>query len=137
MYLLDTDVLSNLVRKEPSPTLLARLAKTPGEELFTTSINAAEIHYGAARSEHGDAILRAFEDKVFPCLTILPFDAGSAPIFGKLKAGLEKRGSPRNEPDLRIAAIALQHKLILVTGDTRHFTGIPRLAVEDWISPKP
>ncbi len=133
MYLLDTDILSNLVRKAPSPVLLARLAATPGDLLFTTSINAAEIHYGAARSEHGEAILRVFEERVFPHLTILPFDSGSAPVFGRLKAGLEKRGSPRSEPDLRIAAIALQHKLTLVTGNARHFAGIPRLRVEDWI----
>jgi tRNA(fMet)-specific endonuclease VapC len=133
MYLLDTDVLSHLVRKTPSGVLLARLASTPGEMLHTTSINAAEIHYGAARSEHGEEILRAFEEQVFPHLTILPFDEKSAPVFGRLKASLEKRGAPRSEPDLRIAAIALQHKLTLVTGNVRHFAGIPRLRLEDWI----
>jgi tRNA(fMet)-specific endonuclease VapC len=133
MYLLDTDVLSNLVRKAPSPFLLARMAATPSELLSTTSINAAEIHYGAARSEHGEAILRAFEERVFPHLTIHPFDSGTASVFGRLKAGLEKRGSPRSEPDLRIAAIALQHKLTLVTGNARRFARIPRLRVEDWI----
>ncbi len=72
--------------------------------------------------------------KVFPNITILPFDEGSAPIFGRLKAALEKRGSPRSEPDLRIAAIALQHKLTLVTGNTRHFEGLPHLRVVDWIA---
>lgn len=133
MYLLDTDVLSNLVRKAPSAVLLAKLASLPGDLLHTTSINAAEIHYGAARAEHGEAILRVFEERVFPHLTILPFDEKSAPVFGRLKAGLEKRGTPRSEPDLRIAAIALQHKLTLVAGNPRHFAGIARLRVEDWI----
>ncbi len=133
MYLLDTDVLSNLVRKSPSPVLLSRLASIPGEMLHTTAINAAEIHYGAARSARGDEILRVFEEIVFPRLTILSFDAGSAPVFGGLKAKLEARGQTRSEPDLRIAAIALQHKLTLVTGNIRHFAGIPRLRVEDWI----
>ena len=98
-----------------------------------TSINAAEIHYGAARAEHGEVILRIFEERVFPHLTVLPFDEKSAPVFGRLKAGLEKRGTPRSEPDLRIAAIALQHKLTLVTGNARHFAGIARLRVEDWV----
>jgi tRNA(fMet)-specific endonuclease VapC len=134
MYLLDTDVLSNVVRRKPSPSLLAHLAKCPGETLFTTAINTAEIHYGAARTEHGERILQVFEEKVFPSLTILPFDAESARIFGRLKASLEKRGAPRSEPDLRIAAIALQHKFVLVTGNARHFEGIPRLAMEDWIN---
>jgi len=134
MYLLDTDVLSNIVRRKPSPSLLARLSKCPGETIFTTAINTAEIHYGAARAEHGDKILQVFEEKVFPSITILPFDAESARIFGKLKASLEKRGAPWSEPDLRIAAIALQHKFVLVTGNARHFKGIPRLVMEDWIN---
>jgi len=133
MVLLDTDVLSNIVKKEPSPRILAELAGRTEEPIFTTSINTAEIYFGAARSPHGEKIIRIFQDKVFPHLTILPFDEGSAPIFGGLKAALEKFGSPRSEPDLRIAAIAIQHGLTLATGNTRHFAGIPRLRVEDWI----
>ena len=133
MVLLDTDVLSHIVKKEPSARLLSELAGRTEESIFTTSINTAEIHFGAARSPHGEKILRAFQDRVFPHLTILPFDEGSAPIFGELKASLEKRGSPRSEPDLRIASIALQHNLTLVSGNTRHFANIPGLRVEDWI----
>ena len=133
MYLLDTDVLSQIVRKSPSPSLLAKLAKTPAELLFSAAINLAEIYFGAARSEHKDRILSVFEEKVFPNLTILPFDSGSARVFGPIKAELEKRGAPRSEPDLRIAAIALQHKLVVVTGNESHFEGIPRLKLENWI----
>ena len=64
---------------------------------------------------------------------MLPFDLESARVFGRLKASLEKRGLPRSEPDLRIAAIGLQHGLTLVTGNVRHFEGIPSLAVENWL----
>lgn len=134
MFLFDTDILSNVVKRTPLAVLLARLAVLPGEMQFTTAINAAEIYYGAARSEHREEILKAFEEKVFPGLTILPFDGGSAKIFGALKARLEKKGLVRSEPDLRIAAIALQHGLTLVTGNARHFGAIPRLPVEDWIN---
>lgn len=131
--LLDTDALSNIVKRNPSPRLLAELDRRRGEDIYTTAVNAAEIYYGAARSPHGDRIRRVFEEKVFPALTILPFDAGSAPIFGALKSAMEKRGTPRSEPDLRIAAIALQHRLTVISGNVRHFSGIPRLAVENWL----
>jgi tRNA(fMet)-specific endonuclease VapC len=46
---------------------------------------------------------------------------------------LEERGFTRSEPDLRIAAIALQHGLTVVTGNVRHFAGISGLAVENWL----
>lgn len=134
MVLLDTDVLSNIVKKNPSLRLLSELERRTGEPLFTTAVNTAEIYFGAARSLHRERILRVYREKVFPQLTILPFDEACAPIFGELKASLEKRGTPRSEPDLRIAAIALRHRLTVITGNTKHFTGLPRLPVEDWLS---
>ena len=134
MVLLDTDVLSNIVRKNPSLRLLSELERRTGEPLFTTAVNTAEIYFGAARSPHRERILRVYREKVFPQLTILPFDEECAPIFGELKASLEKRGEPRSEPDLRIAAVALRHRLTVITGNARHFAGLPHLRVEDWIS---
>lgn len=109
-------------------------ASRPPFKQFTNAINTAEIHYGAARSEHREEILKAFEEKVFSGLTILPFDGESAKVYGALKAGLERKGTVRSEPDLRIAAIAIQHRLILVTGNVRHFEAVPGLRVEDWIN---
>jgi len=133
MYLFDTDVLSNIVKSRPSSLLLSKLDGLPRELQFSTAINAGEIHYGASRVAHGPTILKVFEDRVFPSLTILPFDEESAGIYGRTKARLEKRGISKSEPDLRIAAIALQHGLTLVTGNTKHFAEIPRLKIENWI----
>ena len=133
MYIFDTDTLSNIVKSHPSALLQRKLADLPPEFQHTTSINAAEIYYGAHRSSSKERILIAFQDIVFPNLKILPFDEHSALVYGKLRAKLEKRGLAKSEPDLRIAAIALQHRFILVTGNTRHFQGIPRLKIENWI----
>ncbi len=113
---------------------MERLSRTPVASQLTTSVNIAEIYYGIARVEGREPLLRFFEDEVFPRLTILSFDAGTAPIFGRLKAAQERAGRPRQEPDLQIAAIALQHRLVLVTGNTRHFKGIPGLKVENWLA---
>jgi predicted nucleic acid-binding protein len=133
MYLFDTDVLSNIVRKSPSPLLLEKLKRIPGEFQFTTSINIGEIYYGAKRMAHSAKILGVFEEKVFPNISVLPFDENTAKIYGTLKANLEKKGSSKSEPDLRIASIALQHRLTLVTANIKHFQNIPSLNVESWL----
>jgi predicted nucleic acid-binding protein len=133
MYLFDTDVISRVVKAAPPKALVTRLSKVARVLQFTTSINAAEIFYGACRSDRRHELIRAFDELVLSRLTVLPFDLESARVFGRLKASLEKRGLPRSEPDLRIAAVALQHGLTIVTGNVRHFSGIPGLAVENWL----
>jgi predicted nucleic acid-binding protein len=112
---------------------LENLKDLPSEFQYTTSINVAEIYYGAYRSPKKEEILNAFVEVVFPNVTILPFDEDSARVYGQLKAKLEKRGITKSEPDLRIASIALQHKFILVSGNVRHFKDIPRLKIENWL----
>ena len=133
MYLFDTDVLSRAVKAAPPKALIERLSRIPRALQFTTSINAAEIYYGACRTARRDELIRAFEEFVLSRLIVLPFDLESAPVFGRLKASLEKRGLPRSEPDLRIAAIALRRGLTIVTGNVRHFSDISGLAVENWL----
>lgn len=137
MFIFDTDVLSNIVKKEPSKYLLERLKILPRNVQFTTSINIGEIYYGAARSMQKEKILNAFKEKVFPNIKVLPFESESAEIYGNLKAKHEKIGMTKSEPDLRIASIAIQYKMVLVTGNIEHFLKIPSLKVEDWISIKP
>ena len=121
MYLFDTDTLSNVVKRKPSGRLLEKLEETPIAFQHTSAINVGEIYYGANRSSKKKQILKAFEEMVFPNVNILPFDRQSGQVFGILKAELEKRGIGCSEPDLRIAAVAIQHSLILITGNTRHF----------------
>ena len=133
MYLFDTDVISRAVKAAPPKALIERLSRIPRALQFTTSINAAEIYYGASRTGRREELIRAFDELVLSRLTVLPFDLESARVFGRLKASLEARGLPRSEPDLRIAAIALQHRLTVITGNLRHFSDIPGLAVENWL----
>ena len=62
----------------------------------------------------------------------LPFDDQAAMIFGDIRAGLAAQGTPIGAYDLQIAAIALANNLILVTHNTKEFTRISQLQVEDW-----
>ena len=138
MYLFDTDVLSWLAKKRRPEGLMSRLAATPVAAQFTTAVNVAEIYHGIFRLEVEDgtreSLLEFFDGQIFPRLTILPFEREDARAYGRLRASLERKGKPRFEPDLQIAAIALRHRLIVVTGNVRHFEGIPGLKVENWLS---
>jgi len=135
MYLFDTDVISRVVKIPPTDELVLRINAIPQAAQFISAITVGEIYYGAWRVGRRDEIIRLYQESVFPKLTILPYDAESAKIFGRIKAWQDKHGQPRTETDLQIAAIALQHRLTLVTGNVRHFRGIPGLSVENWLEP--
>jgi tRNA(fMet)-specific endonuclease VapC len=134
VILVDTDIVSNLMRTAPSPALIRRLAAVPPEEQFTSSITVSELIYGAHRSARADEILRRLDERVWPNLTVLAFDREAAEVHGRLRAQLERSGTPLPEPDLRIAAIALARSLTLITGNVRHFTRVPALQVENWLA---
>jgi tRNA(fMet)-specific endonuclease VapC len=134
MYLLDTDVLSNLLRRAPSPALIARIAATPPAEQATSSISYGELAYGARRlGPRGEELLRRIEDDLILSLEILPFDAAAAIQYGGVRAALEAAGTPIGDADLRIAAIALSRELTVVSGNVRHFERVPGLVVENWL----
>jgi tRNA(fMet)-specific endonuclease VapC len=138
MYLFDTDVLSQLAKKRRPEGLMSRLATTPLAVQFTSAVNVAEIYHGIYRIEGEggprESLLEFFDAQVFPRLTILAFEREDARAYGRLRASLERKGRPRFEPDLQIAAIALRHRLTVVTGNVRHFEGIPGLRVENWLA---
>ena len=134
MYLLDTDTLSNHMKRGASPNLVAKLATVPVDAQFTTSITLGELLYGAyRRSEHSSVLLASIESVLTLNLAILPFDAAAARLYGTLRADLERMGTPLAEADLRIAAIALAENLTLVTGNMRHFQRVPGLRFENWL----
>ena len=134
MYLLDTDILSNLLKKSPSTTLIAKLASVPTEQQFTSSITLGELVYGAYRlGPRGTLLIEQINSKLLPDLPVLPFDAIAARRYGEVRAEMESRGNPLGEADLRIGAIALARDLKVVTGNLRHFLRIPGLSVENWL----
>jgi predicted nucleic acid-binding protein len=133
-YLLDTDALSNLLKRGPSTALIARLAVIAPEEQCTSSITVGELVYEASRwSDGGLALRERIENMLLADLRVVPFDADAARRYGVLRAELERRGTPLAEADLRIAAIALARSLTIVTGNVRHFERVPELTVENWL----
>lgn len=137
MYLLDTDTLSNLLKRTPSTKLITKLAAIPPEHQCASSITLGELIYGASRvKERGPLLLKRIEDTLLPNLPVLPFDALAARRYGELRAALERQGILIGDADLRIAAIALARELVVVTGNVRHFQRIAEasgLVVENWL----
>ena len=134
MYLLDSDILINLIRRAPSTVLIAKLASVPPEQQFTSSITLGELVYGAYKLQaRTDVLLQQLEESLLPNLPVLPFDSAAAQRYGEVRAELERRGMGLGDADLRIGCIALVRGLTMVTGNVRHFQRIPGLTVENWI----
>lgn len=134
-YLLDTDTLSGLMRRSPSLGLVRKVAAVPPDEQATTAITLGELLFGATRlGAPGGQLLERIESLVTANLAVLPFDDGAARKYGRLRANLEAAGTPIGDADMRIASIALDRGLVVVTANTRHFERVPGLTVENWLS---
>ena len=132
MYCFDTDVLSAVLKRDPPLHLIRRLAQVPAEEQFTTSVTLGELLYGAAKRDSPQLVER-IRELILRAAAVLPFDSSAAEVYGRLRARLETEGRRLDEPDLRIASIALSRRLTLVTGNVRHFSRVPDLTVENWL----
>ena len=133
MYCFDTDTLSAVLKRDPPLGLIRRLAQVAPALQFTTTITLGELLYGAAGRGSPKPTMRVREI-IALATTVLPFDERAAEVYGPLRAELEREGRRLDEPDLRIASIALSHDLTVVTGNVRHFGRVPNLAVENWLA---
>lgn len=112
---------------------MRRLARVAPEEQFTTAITLGELLYGAARRGN-ETLVERIRELLSEAVSILPFNEDAAEVYGPLRARLEASGRRLDEPDLRIASIALANGLTLVTGNVRHFQRVPGLSIEDWLN---
>ena len=133
MYLFDTDVLSNLMKRSPSHDLLKVIGSVLVGSQFTFSITLGELVYGARRRGSG-SLMEKIEERVAPKLPILPFDVDAARRYDEVRADLERQGTPIGDADARITVIALVRRLIEMSGNTRCFRKIPHLIVEGQVA---
>ena len=129
-YLLDTNACIRYISGRSVP-LRNKIIATPTNEISVCSIVKAEMFYGSMKSQNPQKSLK--EQKEFlDQFQSLPFDDEAALIFGELRADLAKKGTPIGAYDLQIAAIALANNLTLITHNTREFSRIGNLKIEDW-----
>lgn len=124
-YLFDTDAVSELLRPRPALPYIRWLSIIPREEQFTSAVVVGELFQGAYRSPARDRHLANIENRILPAVTVLVYDTATARVFGQIRAYLEHQGRRLPDSDLQIAATALYHGLIVVTGNVRHFQRVP------------
>lgn len=130
IYLLDTDSCVYVLTGR-EPLVSRRLQSIRDSDVAISAVTIAEMYSGAARSEQ-PAPTRAAQDSFFERFTSLPFDEAAADAYGQIDGFLKSRGMSIGPLDTQIAAMALVHNLTLVTHNTRHFSRVPHLSIEDW-----
>jgi len=134
-YLLDTNVLSEVMRPVPDPAVMDRMAAA-GDSVATCAPVWHEIQFGRARLPAGkrrraiDTILEAMS----AVLVILPYDAAAAAWHARERARLVRLGKAPPFVDGQIAAIAAANDLVLVTRNLRDVAGFAGLDIESWFS---
>ncbi|MGH7572526.1 MAG: PIN domain-containing protein [Gemmatimonadota bacterium] len=126
-YLFDAEAVSEPLKKRPLPDFLAWLATVPRERQFASAVVIGELFAGAYRQRASARHLTNIEERVLAAVTVIPYDAAAARVYGRLSAELRDAGAPLAVSDLQIAATALHHDLELVTGNIRHFERVPGL----------
>jgi tRNA(fMet)-specific endonuclease VapC len=129
-YLLDTNAVVGILRGRHQG-LATRALSVPRAEVCTCTIVKAELFYGSARSARPKEN-RAAQEAFLRGRPCFDFDNAAADEYARLRALLETAGTPIGTMDLLIAAIALANDLVLVTHNTREFSRVPGLRVEDW-----
>jgi tRNA(fMet)-specific endonuclease VapC len=129
-YLLDTNILSDLIRNPAGPAA-RRIEQIDPKEICTSIIVAAELRYGCAKKS--SATLRAKVQALLETIPVLPLDAPADSAYGAIRAALEAAGQTIGLNDLLIAAHAQALGLTLVTNNLREFNRIPGLRIENWL----
>lgn len=130
-HLLDTNICSYLMRKNPA-SVLERMEALGPDRLAVSVITALELHEGAELSSKPKEYRRRVEvflDYIRP----LPLPAEAAPIGAKVRAKLRKAGKSIGDMDSLIAAHALHEGLILVGNNLREFSRVEGLKTENWV----
>ena len=132
-YLLDTNILSELVKKRPNADFIKRLKSEPTQSLYTSSICLFELRFGSALRDDSKKFWLRIVDDIISRIIVLPFGESAAYLAGDILADLQKIGQKIGLEDIFIAATALTHKCVLVTANTRHYSRIKDLKIENWI----
>lgn len=129
-YLLDTDTCIYIAKVQP-PAVTRRLAGLADGDAGMSVISFFELVFGAYKSGRPEANLVVLE-RLRSRIPAVPLTAAVAHEYGRLRAHLEKQGTPIGTFDLLIAAQALNLDVTLVTNNTREYARVPGLKLENW-----
>ena len=137
MIVIDTNVISELMRVTPAPSVITWMGRHHPQTLFTTSVTVAEILYGIEllpKGKRRDGLLHEAEMtfSVAFLRKILTFDERAARMFGSIVASRRLRGRPIEIADGQIAAIARVNDATLATRDVADFEGCGLRLINPW-----
>lgn len=140
MIVLDTNVVSELMRPRPEAIVIRWVDDQPADEVCVTAITAAELLYGVARLPAGpkrDAVAARVERLLSEKFDrrVLPFDLAASRAHGSLLAACERQGRPMPASDAQIASICLARRMSLATRNGKDFdrSGVP--LINPWEQP--
>lgn len=131
-YMLDTNICIFVIKNKPEPVLQKFMEHNPND-ICISSITYAELLHGVEKSaakEKNRIALTMFLSEI----QIVSFDVLAAQSYGIIKANLQKKGLPIGPMDTLIAAHAQSLGLTLVTNNTREFSRVENLSLEDWVN---
>ena len=137
MIVLDTNVLSALMRQRPDPEVIEWLDQQPRSSVWTTAVTVLEIRFGLQILPAGkrrSALLQAFEVVLFDKIEqrIAALDLEAARRAADLMAERHRKGRPGDLRDTMLAGIVLAHHATLATRHTRHFEDLSVPVVSPW-----
>jgi predicted nucleic acid-binding protein len=137
MIILDTNILSEFMKREPSPRVVAWIGQQPGSEVFTTTITEAEIYYGIellAKGKRRAKLLEAAEAMFEVDLAgrIFSFESDAARAFSGIAAKRRALGKPISHADAQIAAISQVRRATLATRNVADFEDCGITVVNPW-----
>lgn len=137
MTILDTNVLSALMRTSPDLAVVSWLDRQPADSIWITSVTLFEARFGLALLPQGKRRLgleRAFEKVVEEDLEnrVLDFDAIAGAAAARLAADRQRAGRVVDLRDILIAGIAQARRATIATRNTRHFEGLDVVVVDPW-----
>jgi tRNA(fMet)-specific endonuclease VapC len=130
LYLLDTNILSHLVRQPQGP-VAEHIAEVGEENVLTSVIVACELRYGAAK--RGSRRLSRQVEAILGALTVKPLESNVERIYASIRVALERKGTPIGAHDMLIAAHARAIDAVCVTDNVGELKRVPALKVESWL----
>lgn len=129
-YMLDTNICIYAIKNKPEQ-VLRRLHDHLPDGLCISAITLAELEHGVEKSSQPEKNAAALI-QFLSILDVLPFDDLAAVEYGKIRAYLQKQGTPIGTMDMLIAAHARAEGIVLVTNNVREFERVPELNIENW-----
>ena len=131
-FMLDTNICIYIIKQKPL-NVLERFKQTEISQIGISAITLSELSYGVSKSSKPAQNQMALAQFIAP-LEILPYDDNAAQYYGNLRTHLEKQGTTIGSLDMLIAAHALSIACTLVTKNTKKFSRIPNLKIENWVA---